>query len=682
MKYLSVCSGIEAATVAWHHMGWEPVAFSEIEKFPSAVLAHHYPSVPNWGDMTRFKEWPDANVDVLVGGTPCQSFSVAGLRKGLDDPRGNLMLTFGSIAQRYRPQWLVWENVPGVLSSNGGRDFGSFLGMLGQLGYGFAYRVLDAQYFGVAQRRRRVFVVGHLGDWHRAAAVLFERHSLSGHPAPSRQARKGTASGVAGSTRAGGWPAEVSPTLYAQFGSKQGMENQHAFSGCGLFVPGSVQAFDAFNQADTGDLSKTVAARSDQDTASLVSGCWWDGEDVAPTLTKQNASGAQRMPDKANFGAVLQPAHTFKVRGGCEGGGKGYLGQDEQAFTLAATQDQFLAQPITFGAQMSEPQTDVDMVQTLQAKNPMAVAHVDVMPTMTSGGPSASSHNQVSGQMRDAYMVPVAFGGDIARSLTARHDSSPCADRGMDVVAVAMRESGQGYWMQDEIAGTLRAEGEDRPSRPSHVIQQHAMQVRRLTPIECSRLQGFPDTYLELTYGTQSEAHASQILHELWKTVGAYAREGWRPGIVASLLTPQILLAGVYGGWISWEMASGCANASRAISSQVNYEERFMLRLQEAGQDGRSPYQRESFRQLAAELGCSLSQLPLEEAQAREVLQCSELWQEAQRTWPLRYAFATEAQRRSGKLNADGPRYKALGNSMAVPVMRHIGERINEVSKL
>ena len=190
MNYLSVCSGIEAATCAWHPLGWNPVAFSEIEKFPSQVLAHHYPTVPNLGDMTKFEEWPDATIDLLVGGTPCQSFSVAGLRKGLADPRGNLMLTYGAIARRYRPKWLVWENVPGVLSSNGGRDFGTFLGMLGQLGYGFAYRVLDAQYFGVAQRRRRVFVVGCLGDWRSAAAVLFERHSLQGNPAPSREAGK------------------------------------------------------------------------------------------------------------------------------------------------------------------------------------------------------------------------------------------------------------------------------------------------------------------------------------------------------------------------------------------------------------------------------------------------------------------------------------------------------------
>jgi DNA (cytosine-5)-methyltransferase 1 len=204
LKYGSVCSGIEAASCAWSSLGWEAQWLSEIEPFPSAVLAHHYPEVPNLGDMTKFKEWPDAAIDLLVGGTPCQSFSVAGLRKGLADPRGNLMLTYLAIAARFSPRWLVWENVPGVLSSNGGRDFGALLGGLAELGYGFAYRILDAQYFGVAQRRRRVFVVGHLGDWRAAAAVLFERESLLGHPTPRREARKGIAPTLSARTKGGG----------------------------------------------------------------------------------------------------------------------------------------------------------------------------------------------------------------------------------------------------------------------------------------------------------------------------------------------------------------------------------------------------------------------------------------------------------------------------------------------
>jgi DNA (cytosine-5)-methyltransferase 1 len=196
MRYLSVCSGIEAATMAWHDLGWTPAGFSEIEPFPSAVLAHHYPNVTNFGDMTKYKEWNlDGSIDLLVGGTPCQSFSVAGLRKGMDDPRGNLALVYCGMLDHFRPNWFVWENVPGVLSSSGGRDFGSFLGAVAQLGYGFAYRVLDAQYCGVAQRRRRVFVVGYLGDWRPAAAVLFERNSLRRDTAPSRSERQGTAGG-------------------------------------------------------------------------------------------------------------------------------------------------------------------------------------------------------------------------------------------------------------------------------------------------------------------------------------------------------------------------------------------------------------------------------------------------------------------------------------------------------
>ena len=181
--------------MAWHDLGWKPTWFSEIDKFPAAVLKYHFPQVENLGDMTKILEgnYGQETIELLVGGTPCQSFSVAGLRKGLDDPRGNLMLTFGAIAKRMRPKWVIWENVAGILSSNKGRDFGTFLGMLAEIGYGFAYRILDAQWYGVAQRRRRVFVVGYLGNWCYSAAVLFEPKSLRWYSAPSRAAEQETA---------------------------------------------------------------------------------------------------------------------------------------------------------------------------------------------------------------------------------------------------------------------------------------------------------------------------------------------------------------------------------------------------------------------------------------------------------------------------------------------------------
>ena len=261
MNYLSVCSGIEAATVAWHDLGWKPAGFSEIEKFPSQVLAHHYPDVTNFGDMTKYKEWNiNDPVGLLVGGTPCQSFSVAGLRKGLEDPRGNLALTYVGILDRFRPKWCIWENVPGVLSSRGGRDFGSFLGALAELGYGWAYRVLDAQNFGVAQRRRRVFVVGHLGDWKPAAEVLFESESLRGDIKKGRGQKEDIAYCLTKSpashssynpARGEGnavvvkWPADTASTLNASFGEKLGLENQHINSGASLFV----QAIPIHDQA-------------------------------------------------------------------------------------------------------------------------------------------------------------------------------------------------------------------------------------------------------------------------------------------------------------------------------------------------------------------------------------------------------------------------------------------------
>jgi DNA (cytosine-5)-methyltransferase 1 len=312
-------------------MGWTPVAFSDIEPFPSAVLTHHYPHVPNLGDMTKFEEWNLESVDLLVGGTPCQSFSVAGLRKGLADPRGNLMHTFLAIAQRQRPRWIVWENVPGVLSSNGGRDFGTFLGALGELGYGFAYRVLDAQWFGVAQRRRRVFVVGYFGDWQRPAQVLFESESVRRDTPPSREARKGTAAIIEDGAPVGGIP------------------------------------------------------------------------DVAETLIATDHKG---------------PGHN----------------RDHN----------FVAKPIGFGAQMSEPQTDVDLMQTLNAKNPMAVAQ------------------------------PVAIGLDEEQN--ARMD---------------------GF-------GTLKARTEGGGFEGS--VMTPAMQVRRLTPVECERLQGFPDNYTNIPWRKKPEA--------------------------------------------------------------------------------------------------------------------------------------------------------------------------------
>lgn len=185
MRYVSLFSGIEACSVGWKDLDWKPVAFADFDEFPSAVLKHHYPEVPNAGDVLKH-DWTQykGKCELIVGGSPCQSFSHAGKRLGMDDPRGNLALHYLRIVRDIQPKWFIYENVPGLLSSNGGEDFASFLGEVAELGYGFAYRVLDAQYFGVPQRRRRVFVVGCAdGDWRSAAAILFDKSCLIGDSA-------------------------------------------------------------------------------------------------------------------------------------------------------------------------------------------------------------------------------------------------------------------------------------------------------------------------------------------------------------------------------------------------------------------------------------------------------------------------------------------------------------------
>jgi DNA (cytosine-5)-methyltransferase 1 len=365
-------------------LGWEPVAFSEIEKFPSEVLKHHYPDVPNLGDMTKYKEWNFGTdgLDLLVGGTPCQSFSVAGLRKGIEDPRGNLALVYCGILDKFRPKWFVWENVPGVLSSGGGRDFGSLLGAMAELGYSCAYRVLDAQYFNVAQRRNRVFIVGHLGDWRNPAKVLFESDSLQRHTKPSRETRE----------KAPGYVADSASALCARDYKGLNSDSLDSKAIVEVIKPKFYENHASDSRISEIDVSPTVRARwgtgggnvplvqaipihsqatqykgggknRNDDGKGNGLGVGEDG-DPCPTLTcaekhmvaygfepglakregNPNRFVEEMAPTlRANMGDnQVATAHAFKIRGGSGQGGKGYLGSDETAFTLATMQDQYL----------------------------------------------------------------------------------------------------------------------------------------------------------------------------------------------------------------------------------------------------------------------------------------------------------------------------------------------------
>lgn len=204
MRYVSIFSGVEAATLAWEPLGWEPLAFCEIDDFPSAVLAEHWPNVPNLGDITKvdWKKEIHGAVDLVVGGSPCQSFSIAGKREGLKGASG-LMFEYIRCVQELMPRWFLWENVKGALSCERGAAFGQLLREMDALGYGLAWRVLDAQFFGVAQRRERLFLVGHLGDA-RACEVLFEPESMCWDTPSSREKRQAVAAASGRSVAQGG----------------------------------------------------------------------------------------------------------------------------------------------------------------------------------------------------------------------------------------------------------------------------------------------------------------------------------------------------------------------------------------------------------------------------------------------------------------------------------------------
>lgn len=323
MRYVSLFSGIEAASVAWEPLGWEPVAFAEIEPFPCKVLEKRFPGVPNLGDVSKVDWSPYAGaVDVVVGGSPCQAFSVAGKRKGLMDERGRLMLEYVRAVRDLGPRWLVWENVPGVLSQDGGRAFGTLLGALDDIGYSLAWRVLDAQFFGVAQRRRRVFLVGHIGAGGGApAAVLFEPDSVSGNTRSSRQKREelaGVPQGGAGVCRepvsskyhqeakAGNVGAEVgqSPTLTAdyhqpavvydttQVTSPENGSNPQPGDPChplaaGMHAPLLCVADDNANAAVDDDVSGTLKCGGGVAVDSIAS----NGADVCGTLCARDYKG-------------------------------------------------------------------------------------------------------------------------------------------------------------------------------------------------------------------------------------------------------------------------------------------------------------------------------------------------------------------------------------------------------
>ncbi|MDW9650807.1 DNA cytosine methyltransferase [Sinorhizobium meliloti] len=403
LTYLSVCSGIEAASVAWHPLGWRAVAYSEIEKFPSAVLKHHYPDVPNLGDFTKINVASLGQVDILAGGTPCQAFSVAGLRQSLADERGNLSLEFVRLAHELAAnnglRNVVWENVVGVLSTKD-NAFGCFLaglvgadsalipcerpaggksnrywkwsrkeqrhviswpshGMVAGPKGRAAWAIKDGQFFRVAQRRRRVLLVADFGNGADPSAVLFEPESLPRDTAPSREKGQGVARAAESGAGGGGEltpSSEVAPCLRARSNASHRLDTE----------------------AVVATLTATYGEQSGQDflAAGMLQVCGVHG-DVAHTLKAEGADASEDGTGRGtpviafsakDYGADASIDLSPTLRAG------GHTTSHANAGVMPA---------IAFGGQMSTPQVDVELTQTLQAKNPQAVATTSAVRRLT-----------------------------------------------------------------------------------------------------------------------------------------------------------------------------------------------------------------------------------------------------------------------------------------------------------
>jgi len=513
IRYLSVCSGMEAASVAWHPLGWKPVGFSEIEPFPCAILKHRFPDVPNYGSLTEYQSWPlePGAIDLLVGGTPCQSFSVAGLRKGLADPRGNLALTFLGLADKLKPKWIVWENVPGVLSSGEpkGSDFGAFLGALVQLGYGFAYRVLDAQHFGVPQRRRRVFVVACLGDWRAASEVLSLREGLSGYLASGGKKRKNITSDAGESFDADGLQRTVG-TLCADThpGAYTGQDAHTGRLIPQTFTPSSFGQYSegiGTIRANGGDLG------GGSEGLVIKPLSHWDGSDVHPTLNQSakgsGGVGASNQELFSQGGAYLVPGQPIPFR-------KSKRAQsvtDNETWVLADSSNTLnnfdlgdtrtthaVVEPIPLDLRNAgrDPEKKDEMNrQGLGVGQPGEPYH-----TITSAFVHGVAHEQkvyenhpndsrITGPLDVAPTVVSRFGtGGGNVPLVGANVASP---QGVDLY---------NQTLTGDIHVPLRtAGGHGAPACMT------PMAVRRLTPVECERLQGFPDNWSRIVWKGKPE---------------------------------------------------------------------------------------------------------------------------------------------------------------------------------
>lgn len=539
-----MCSGIEAVSVAWQPLGWHPAMFAEIDPFCCWLLRSRYrasrpifmPSphdatdrieakhraaairnvvalpadgdVINAGDFTKIGKDDVGTIDLLAGGTPCQSFSIAGKRAGLDDPRGNLTIEFARLADRLRPTWLVWENVPGVLSIDGGRTFGAFLGLLVQLGYGVAYRVLDAQHFGVPQRRRRVFVVGHSGGWRGPAAVLAEFASLSGYPPPRREARKDLAPTLSARTHGGGGPGtdfdldgglipstgDISHCLNAGGMGRQDYETE-------TLIAHSLSA-DGFDASEDGTGRGTPMVPVAICTAHTQSNGSGFSDNVAHTL--ESGSGTQAVAFNLRGregGAMPEVSESASLRAATGGSSNSYIAFSAKDSGSDANEVAPTLRGMGHDGSHANGGGQIAIAFSTNQRGEARERDVHGSLSRSRGG-----GNQIDGVLQariEESIAPAAYtlhGSDgtastaslteIAGSLRTR---APGSIENSSTTAVLQEQS-----VASPLTGK-QIDSSDTSSGPPNLLRSQ-MAVRRLTPRECERLQGFPDDYTLVEY--------------------------------------------------------------------------------------------------------------------------------------------------------------------------------------
>lgn len=627
MKYVSIFSGIEAATVAWHPLGWEPLAFSEIDPFPSTVLQHHYPDIPNLGDITKIDWRPYVGAaDIVVGGSPCQSFSVAGKREGLAGASG-LMFEYIRAVRELRPRWFVWENVPGAFTSERGEAYRQLLSEMDALGYGLAWRVLDAQFFGVAQRRERVFLVGSLGTM-RCAEVLFERESLSWDHQSSGEKRKalteeaarrvGTADHDSGCLNPGEtqsrrvYPTSgVYPTLSTREKSGQSQES--------VFLCQTAHSQSTELGIGESDVMNTLDTTNNTAVAAL-------DFKVKPVAFLYSQGAKARSLGISEISPTLKTDHNPVV-------------------AFASNQHDEVLEPETDGALPAQPgakqQTYLcQMAQT--GSNGKLVKQDDVMNTLdrtNSTAIAALDFNPTDARLRYAQ-------DDVSQTLTARAGTGGNQVPLVQVQPIVfnpnagINEQGGGFAVSEDVTPTLKTD-----HNPAVAFAQN--QRDEVRELEVAGALAAQPGIKQQTYICRADGQTNAMEGEnLAPTLTSHAKKD-----------PPL----IYPVDESEEM--------KPVTLQIRGGK-------PGGGKGALPQ-----RDMSATLSTHNTQTLItgdHEERGLTVRRLTPRECERLQGFPDDY---TDIPYRNKEHAPDGARYKALGNSMAVPVMRWIGERIRMVEE-